>query len=300
MSGKRLLDAIQLFNVAGSVATKHLAVRQRQLDVFTRTSSLTKGVKRQADGLILTAQAAAALSKRFNEPSAPYSAPKTTSSPAATQPPSSRENAAEKAAENDALSSTGEKSAGPESRSPSLAPDEAKKLQRQAEFQIPSSAAEHTGDGPADGLGVSQQQDVFYKPSRQSKPALSSLPRVTLPHSTGDSQGGVGQDINADVYHSPLKNRETSSEAPPTGEKEELPEEMMKDIFHSPKVARSLSNKPASDINNNWRTSRYENRGADYAKQSEKKDLESLGSSLAEDVASVPPEVRNLNLGITG
>ncbi|RMJ24599.1 molecular chaperone ABC1 [Aspergillus sp. HF37] len=299
MSGKRLLDAIQLFNVAGSVATKHLAVRQRQLDVFTRTSSLTKGVKRQADGLVLTAQAAAALAKRFNEPSPPYSGPKTTNFPSATQPPSSKENATQKAAENDALSSTGQNLAGSESRSPSLAPDEAKKLQRQAEFQIPASAAEHTGDGPANGLGVSKQQDVFYKPSWQTTPALSSLPRVKLPHSTGDSQGGVGQDINADVYHSPLKNREAPSEAQPAGEKEELPEEMMKDIFHSPKVARSLSNKTASDINNNWRTSRYANRGADYAKQPTKKNMESLGSSIAEDVASVP-EVRKLNLGITG
>lgn len=68
MSGKRLLDAIQLFNAAKSVASKHIGVRQRQLDVFTRTSSLTKGIKGQVDGLVLTAQAAAALTKRFNEP----------------------------------------------------------------------------------------------------------------------------------------------------------------------------------------------------------------------------------------
>ena len=66
MSGRRLLDAIQVLNVAKSVATKHLAVRQRQLDLFTRTSSLTKGIKEQADGLVLTAQAAADLASRFN------------------------------------------------------------------------------------------------------------------------------------------------------------------------------------------------------------------------------------------
>lgn len=71
MSGKRLLDAIQLFNAAKSVASKHIGVRQRQLDVFTRTSSLTKGIKGQVDGLVLTAQAAAALTKRFNEPPSP-------------------------------------------------------------------------------------------------------------------------------------------------------------------------------------------------------------------------------------
>lgn len=66
MSGKRLLDAIQLLNVAKSVAGKHLQVRQQQLDIYTRTSSLTKGIKSQVDGLVLTTQAAAALVRRFN------------------------------------------------------------------------------------------------------------------------------------------------------------------------------------------------------------------------------------------
>jgi aarF domain-containing kinase len=67
MSGKRLLDAIQFLNVAKSVALKHVALRQRQLDVYTQTSSLTKGAKRQIDNIILTAQAAAALARRFDE-----------------------------------------------------------------------------------------------------------------------------------------------------------------------------------------------------------------------------------------
>ena len=66
MSGKRLLDALQLLNVAKSVAGKHLEVRQRQLDIYARTSSLTKGAKNQVDGLVLTAQAAAALANRFD------------------------------------------------------------------------------------------------------------------------------------------------------------------------------------------------------------------------------------------
>lgn len=67
MAGKRLLDAVQFLNVAKSVAGKHLAIRQQQLDVYTRTSSLTKGLKEQADNLVITAQAASALAKRFNE-----------------------------------------------------------------------------------------------------------------------------------------------------------------------------------------------------------------------------------------
>jgi hypothetical protein len=45
--------------------TGKMAIRQHQLDVYTRTSSLTKGIKAQTEGLILTAQAAAALACRI-------------------------------------------------------------------------------------------------------------------------------------------------------------------------------------------------------------------------------------------
>lgn len=288
MSGKRLLDAIQVLNVAKSVATKHLAARQRQIDVFTRTSSLTKGVKSQAEGVILTAQAAAALARRFNEPSPPYS---TKQSESTTTPPSASRDAAKEPGR-DEFANKSEWSSGSE-RSPSLSPDEAKKLQRQAEFQIPASTATHSAG--TDGLDVSQQQDVFYKPSQESTPELSSLPRVKLPHSTGDDQGRVGPDINADVFHSPLKDGRTSA----SDEKEEFPDEMMKDIFHSPKVARMLSPSGSDAKRSDWRTSRYARRPAEKGpdsnsrtdiNQSEKKDMENLGSNIAENVAS--PEVR--------
>ncbi|RJE22266.1 molecular chaperone ABC1 [Aspergillus sclerotialis] len=285
MSGKRLLDAIQFFNVAKSVATKHLAVRQHQLDVFTRTSSITKGVKSRADGVILTAQAAAALARRFNEPSAPNSAPKT-DNPTTPQPPSPSRNAPDSF----------------EMRSSSLSPDEAKKVQRQAEFQIPSSTATHSSSDGAQQLNVSQQQDVFYKPSQESTPELSSLSRMKMPHTTGNVQGGFGQDINADVFNSPLKSGETSSETHGAGNNEGLPDEMMKDIFHSPKVAKMLSsNKSASNKHSNWRTSRFTGRPIEQntalehtedIKHAENKDMENLGSSIAETVDTPGPEVR--------
>ncbi|OOF91141.1 hypothetical protein ASPCADRAFT_211431 [Aspergillus carbonarius ITEM 5010] len=226
MSGKRLLDAIQLFNVAKSVAVKHLEVRQRQLDLFTRTSSLTKGIKGQAEGLCLTAQAAAALAKRFNEPEpAPPPAP-----PAPSRPPPSTE-----------------------SRATNLTPDEAKRAQRQAEFQIPSSAAGHTDYG-ASQLDVSQQQDVFYQPSKETTPGLSGLPRVKLPKSSSDTQTGIDSDLNADVFHSPLSAEKPALSNQPT-EQQEISDDMMKEIFHSPKVARMLSRQAAADLRYKGRTS---------------------------------------------
>ncbi|BCS02328.1 protein kinase COQ8 [Aspergillus luchuensis] len=219
MSGKRLLDAIQLCNVARSVAVKHLEVRQRQLDLFTRTSSLTKGIKSQVDGLCMTAQAAAALAKRFNDdpsPSQPAPAP----SPRAPSSSPMHTN---------------------------LSPDEARKAQRQAESQIPSTTAEHTGYG-ASQLDVSQQQDVFYKPSKQTTPGSSGLPRVKLPKTSSDTQTGINTEINADVFHSPVGAEKPASSTQPTEQQEEISEDMMKELFHSPKVAKMLSRQAAADL----------------------------------------------------
>ena len=262
MSGKRLLDALQFLNVAKSVATKHLAVRQRQLDVYTRTSSLTKGVKNQAEGFTATAQAAAALARRFNEPSAP----------SASTPPDRTNTTSERPREHDAH------------RSPSLSSEGAKRLQRQAEFQIPASTTEHSTLGRPDGLNISKQQDVFYEPSQTSNPDLSSLPRVKLPHSTSEVQTSVERDINADVFQAPA---DEPSEKPAQGE---LPEEMMKDLFHSPKVARNLTGKGAGS--SDWRTSRYgkpaaeQNASRPRMEHSQPEQALDLGRGIAEDASA--------------
>lgn len=201
MSGRRLLDAIQFLNVTKSVAAKHLAVRQRQLDVFTRTSSLTKGIQSQAEGLILSAKAAAALARRFNEPDHP---PKTSDSPLTSQ----------------TLSGTKSEDA----RSPSLSPDEARKAQRQAESHIPVSGATYSGGEVPEELRVSQQQDVFYEPSLAKTPELSGLPRVKLPKAGGKEQVGIDGEINADVFHSPVSDTKAASDVKGQSEKEDMAE----------------------------------------------------------------------------
>jgi aarF domain-containing kinase len=245
MSGKRLLDAIQLFNVAKSVAGKHLAVRQRQLDVFTRTSSLTKGVKQQTDNLILTAQAAAALAKRFNEPSPP--------TPSHPEKPYDQGPIAEgheiRAASGRDESYNTPVSSGSGERSSNLSAEEARKLQRQAEFQIPSKQADHSLDGSSSGLNVSQSQDTFYAPSSNATLVFSALPRVKVPKVTGVVQeagpNAVDGKIDSDVFYSPVRrsNGEPVSESKVSSESDELPEDMMRSVFHSPKVANQLLSK---------------------------------------------------------
>ena len=67
MTGKRLLDAAVIFKASRGVASKHVALRKHQLDIYSKTSSIAKAVKSQTDRFTLTVRAASALTERFNE-----------------------------------------------------------------------------------------------------------------------------------------------------------------------------------------------------------------------------------------
>jgi aarF domain-containing kinase len=261
MSGRRLLDAIQFLNVSKTIAAKHLAIRQHQLDVYTRTSSLTKGIKSQVDGLVLTAQAAAALARRFND-SPPSSSPTTAPEPSADKPTT-------------------------QTSATSPPPDVARKLQREAERQVPASAAHYDGNEKPDALNVSQQQDVFYEPSKQNGPDLSALPRVKLPKAVADVQVGVDDGLNADVFH--------AATGPEKKTAEELPEEMMQGLFHSRRVGRMLSGKPPPKppIKQQWppaepprpiQPTEVSEAQSEVLTKAQEEEMEKLGAGVAEDV----------------
>ncbi|KAL6231561.1 hypothetical protein BDW75DRAFT_219871 [Aspergillus navahoensis] len=301
MSGKRLLDAIQFLNVAKSVATKHLVVRQRQLDVFTRTSSLTKGIKGQADGLILTTKAAAALAKRFND--APLSQSSTTSgrpsesSPSAqkdqnlvTKIPSSVTGASEKAGRDQLDVSPQQEEFYQPSREPAADPAGTPRVevpQATCDTQVwldkdvnadiyqysarASSRRDTSGLTGADRFNVSAQQEV-YRPAPETLAGRGRAPDADLPQGTSSTQTEINQEISPDVYHSPVVSGVESHQ-------QDLPDEMMKDLFHSPKVARSLSRKAAAD----WRFRAMDAREK-FAKPVEKQATENVGPHVGEDI----------------
>lgn len=68
MTGRRLLDVAAIFKASRGVAAKHVALRQHQLDVYNKTSSLTKAIKSQTDRVTLTVKAASSLAERFSGP----------------------------------------------------------------------------------------------------------------------------------------------------------------------------------------------------------------------------------------
>ncbi|KAL4899669.1 hypothetical protein BDW74DRAFT_163098 [Aspergillus multicolor] len=310
MSGKRLLDAIQFLNVAKSVATKHLAVRQRQLDVFTRTSSLTKGIKSQTDGLILTAKAATALAKRFND-TPPSQSPTTSASPSESASsaqkghtqtiiPSSVTGASGDTGKHNLDVSPQQEEFYRPSREPAAEPvgtPRVKVPQETSDTQVgldqdinadvyQSSAGHSTGRDAskyddASRVNVSAQQEESYRPAPEPAAGRARAPGVQLPQATSSTQVGLNQDINADVYQSPVDTGTQSQE-------QDLPDEMMKDLFRSPKVSRSISRKAAAE----WR---FGSRGAreDIATQPEKQVPASVDSSAqveAEVIAELKKE----------
>ncbi|KAJ5980046.1 hypothetical protein N7481_007344 [Penicillium waksmanii] len=243
MSGRRLLDTVQFLNVSKTIALKHLGIRQRQLDVYTRTSSLTKGIKAQTDGLILTAQAAAALARRFDD-SPPTPSPSPSAPSPGTASPEASANSSPSPHSSTATSTSTPENTGAATRA--LQPE------AEAQFQIPASAAQYTGNETRTpgSLNVSQQQDVFYEPSRQTSQTdsdLSGLPRVKLPKASGtvQVQASVGEGLNADVFHSaerPEKSASASAEV--ESHQSEIPDGMIEGLFHSPRVSRMLAGKP--------------------------------------------------------
>jgi aarF domain-containing kinase len=231
MSGKRLLDAIQIFNVTKSVVLKHFVVRQQQFEIYIRTSSLTKGVKSQADDVIATAQAAAALAKRFNEPVNPS----LTESLSQTQPSSDESIQLQ--------------------RNPSSSGDTKNEHKKDETGDLSSITPEGVDETPLptaqsekfSSVKASGRQEISYSPSHNSSPDSSAYSNVKVPESTGYFQGGkpltTAGETNTDVSRS-VSEPKAAREPKSISEPDSPSEDMMRELFHSPKVANILlSNK---------------------------------------------------------
>jgi aarF domain-containing kinase len=66
MSGKRVLDAVAVFNAARAVAYQHFTIRQSQLELYTRTSSITRAINRAGQARKDAYNAAHSFSKSTN------------------------------------------------------------------------------------------------------------------------------------------------------------------------------------------------------------------------------------------
>ena len=249
MSGRRLLDIAAIYRASRDVAAKHSALRKGQLEVYSRLSSIPRAVRSQTSRFTETFKAASALSQRLSEsnahPPAEASSP-TYSGEAKTEaaPPADKTPIPQQSVNGVSGESTESKDLG---SSDGLASDRARKLQRQAEAQIPSKTAEPPSGSPnkpsetgEEALRVDQEQDVFYDRPNKIGQTLSALPRVRLPKTSTDEQGESetlsNKHLNPDVFYS--SNTSKARDEPLTDE--QLSEKTYAGLFQSHKVADLL------------------------------------------------------------
>jgi len=339
MSGKRILDAIAVLRASRNVAYNHFAIRVRQAELYTKTSSLTKALQRQNPTAFAAAsQAFSHAVPRNAGDSIPQASDSTgeqvkareqpgiqqdhhytrsesntiTDKPAdgaihveqaqaqrhplpdGTIPPSDSDigrdhgdvESMNKRPSTEAAKTPLEKSGNtfsPASSSQSSIPtptgsalssDEARIAQRRSEDQIPARSAEPPGDQPE--FSIDQEKDVYYQPPGQAKPVLSSLPRVRVPKTENDVQGGdshVPEDINADVYYSGDKEADAPG----------LTEEQLAQLFHSPR-SKHLVGKKEKYLPGGKREFHASACARQRSSEAEKQELKQLGKNMASEL----------------
>lgn len=262
MAGKRLLDVAALFNASRGVAQKHIALRNRQLELWNKTSSVAKAVKSQTDRVTETAKAASFLASRLNENASPWTADaaqsadgrpvpqvqkterevqQSSSKAAGLGPEPDLSQTAQGHSKQDSSQNTASSKPLPDSKLSSS--DHARDLQRQFERQIPSHAAGAVESHSDDKLAQGHDEDTFYKPDDHASAPLSSLPRIKIPKQTSTTQANDEHidtaGINSDTYTAvsfdggvPKKNT--------MSQEEEVPEGIDVNLFYSPRVAKKL------------------------------------------------------------
>ena len=134
----------------------------------------------------------------------------------------------------------------------STASEKDRNLDRQAEKQFPSKAAERspTTQSEESGLQADRDRDIFYTPSLSDEQVDSALPRVKLPNNTEDAQNSdehvPDAKLNQDVFYSASSKSEehTLPHAQAVPKQDALSDEAYTELFHSPRVARMLGGQP--------------------------------------------------------
>jgi aarF domain-containing kinase len=213
MAGKQLLDAAKLFDAGRAIGKQHIALRQQQWDVYSKTSGLAKAVKDQTDRVTVTAGAAYELAKRVNEtgPSWQEQSGQQSSSRRARENEASRESGVGRwGISSQEQTQSANVASGTQARSDlrsqeekviddgSLSSLRKREIQRRAEQQIPSASSDGSSqDGALGG-------DAFNARPESVSAELSSLPRMKIPKQPESSQSPVshvsGSNLNPDVF----------------------------------------------------------------------------------------------------
>ncbi|KZF22617.1 ABC1-domain-containing protein [Xylona heveae TC161] len=275
MAGRRLLDAAALLSASRSIAAKHVTLRSRQLELFSKTSSVAKAAKHQSDRVTLTFQAASALAKNFNErPETDISTYNTT--------------------------------AGLGQDLARVSSNTNQTSQPGTEIRIPARVAELSKEvGPESdtaALSEGHDRDVYYETPKVAGAVSSNSSRAKIPSivestQTGDDHVKDGQ-INADVYYSSQGHNETDTiprrEAIP--EQDQVPDGINTDVFRTARVARMLGpdkdTKPHPTLNMHAAS----RAPIDHTTLAQGKDQETYHVRSSQDLQPAAPE-RDITVG---
>ena len=259
MTGRRLLDLIAIFKASRGVAAKHVALRQHQLDVYSKTSSLAKAIKSQTDRVTLTVKAASNLAERFNQNQPDYSTQASQPKPSPQGASTSRQDVAS------GIDNGSGKKAGvsqdhfyerPVQSNPTGPPQDSGlgvKQENAKRHPLPDGSVL-----PADPAEVPKRDKESYSELSQTEPAKAPLAdgkdetdKGLQPTSSGRTSipnPAVGQDRGRDVFDSSSSKDEERPipQAQALPEQEKLSGEAYTELFHSPRVARMLGGQPRS------------------------------------------------------
>ena len=333
MSGKRILDAIALFNVSRNVAVKHFDIRFSQVKLYGQTSSVVKALKTRALPALATSVSrfasshsptkqskegiqqdhfydrsglnSSAHSAQASELDVEQAKAKRSPLPDGTIPPEGSpigqetgdgmsfgkrpagetpQHPVEPEGAQDLRLKTSGQSTIPDPTGSPLSPNEARRLQRQSEDQIPARTAEPpTADATSSEFGVEQEQDVFYQPPDSVKPVLSALPRVRVPKTENDVQEGdshIPPGINADVYYSGSKPQAGTVDNEPN-------EEQLSQLFHNPRHATKLLGQKARPIPSSRRRFHTVRASQQKASDTDEDSIKQLAADMAKDAQKI-------------
>jgi len=262
-----------LFNISTKVVARHFDIRISQVKLHSETSSIYKAFRSQGPPIVTSvlsrldrAASTSSSSQGYQDstPTAGKAGHRSVQSEAREEP--GQDNHFEQSnqsftghqipdptvdAERGHQSSTTLAIPNPVPPERGPFPDDARKLQPQAESQTPSRGAgpagaaspapAASGDDVDQGLAVDQEKDIYYQPPGRTSPVLSALPRVRVPKLENDVQGGdphIPKGINADVYYSGSDKKDAAT-AP-----DEPSEEQLSRLFHNRRIAGALGGKP--------------------------------------------------------
>ncbi|ELR10403.1 hypothetical protein VC83_00492 [Pseudogymnoascus destructans] len=135
-----------------------------------------------------------------------------------------------------------------------LTSDEARRLQRSYENQVPSYVADGKADTSRNDTANGFDNDSSYKPLQYNSPILSSLPRVKVPkhpsHVQADDAHLNNQGLNSESYSSPVQTPTASAvgKMDTLTEEEEIPEGINTAVFSSSRVAKSLGGRTHTNV----------------------------------------------------